>query len=45
MTDQFTQLKKKLWEDGKSAGNLPKDWIVIPVLDVIKMLESEEGVK
>jgi hypothetical protein len=45
MTDQFTQLKDKLWKEGKSASDLPKDWIVIPVLDVIKTLESEEGVK
>jgi hypothetical protein len=35
-------LKEKLWKEGKSASEFPKDWIVVPVLDVIKIMENEK---
>jgi hypothetical protein len=37
------EIKNKLWNQGRSSGELPKDWIVIPVLDVIKILEEENA--
>ena len=34
----MNKLKDKLWKQGKPASEYPKDWIVIPVLDVIEIL-------
>jgi len=34
------KIKDKLWKKVKPAGDYPKDWIVIPVLDVIEILNS-----
>jgi len=34
------ELKDKLWAEGKSAKIFPSDFIVIPVLDVIKLIED-----
>ena len=36
------ELKQKLWKNGKSAGDYPKDYIVIPVLDAIRIIERNE---
>ena len=36
------ETKDKLWKEGKSASEFPKDWIVIPVLDVIEIMENEK---
>jgi len=33
-------LKDKLWKKSKSAKDYPEDWLVIPVLDVIDILED-----
>ena len=35
------KIKDKLWKEGKSAKDYPKDWIVIPVLEVIEILNTE----
>jgi len=35
-------LKEKLWAKGRPAGELPKDWIVIPVLDAIELIEVSQ---
>ena len=34
------EIKDKLWKEGKSAKDYPKDWIVIPVLEVIEILNT-----
>ena len=48
ITKMDKELKNKLWEEGKSAKIFPSDFIVIPILDVIKILEepsSSEQIK
>ena len=34
------ELKKKLWEIGKYAHKYPEDWIVVPILDVIELIDE-----
>ena len=36
------KLKNKLWKSGKYAKNYPPEYIVIPVLEVLEMLEDKE---
>jgi hypothetical protein len=38
-------IKDKLWKNSKPANEYPKDWLVIPVLDVIELLKEETKVK
>jgi len=33
-------LKERIWEQSKPAQDFPKDWLVIPALDVIEMIEE-----
>ena len=33
-------IKDKIWAEAKSASEYPKDYLVIPALDVIKILET-----
>ena len=35
-----TKINEELWEKGEFAENYPKDWIVIPVLEVIEILNK-----
>ena len=35
------QLKEQIWKKSKSAKDYPKDWLVIPAIDVIEILEEE----
>ena len=35
------KIKDKLWENGKYANDYPQNYIVIPVLKVIEILEAE----
>jgi seryl-tRNA synthetase len=35
-------IKNKIWENAKPANEYPKDWLVIPVLDVIELLKEDE---
>lgn len=37
------QIKDKLWKESKPAGEYPKDFIVIPVLDAIELIEEGGG--
>jgi poly(3-hydroxyalkanoate) synthetase len=37
-------IKDKLWENAKPASEYPKDWLVIPVLDVIELLLKEDEI-
>lgn len=34
------QFEIDLWNKGKSASDYPKDWIVIPVQEVIELIEE-----
>ena len=36
------QIKEKLWRLSKHADEFPKDWIVIPTLDVIEIIENSQ---
>ena len=36
------QIKEKLWKESKHADEFPKDWIVIPTLDVIEIIENSQ---
>jgi len=35
------QLQEKLWKNSKPAEDYPKSWYVIPVMDVIDILNEE----
>ena len=37
-----TELKNKIWNMSRHAQELPKDWLVVPALKVIELLEKEE---
>jgi hypothetical protein len=39
------EIKELLWEKGKPASFYYKDWRVIPILEVIKILEQKEQEK
>ena len=41
-TKMNKELKSKLWKKSKPSGEYPKDWYVIPVLDVIELIEMEK---
>lgn len=36
------ELNKQLWNMSRPAVELPRDWLVIPTLDVIQLLKLEE---
>lgn len=36
------ELKNELWKKSKPAKEYPKDWLVIPTLDVIELLKGED---
>ena len=40
MTNYKQQLKEIIWKMSKPASEYPKDWLVVPALDVIKRLEE-----
>jgi len=36
-----TNLREKIWRDSKPAKDYPKDWIVIPALDVNELIKKK----
>lgn len=36
------KIKEQLWKQSKPAKEYPKDWIVIPVLEVIEIINKFE---
>ena len=34
------EIKEKIWKESKPADEYPKDYLVIPALDVIRILED-----
>ena len=40
-TERIKELEKRLWNKSKPAKEYPKDFYVIPTLEVIEMMEQE----
>jgi hypothetical protein len=36
------QLKKEIWRKVRPSGEFPQDWLVIPVLDLFKIIKDLE---
>jgi len=36
------KINNKLWNLARPAGELPKDWLVIPALDIIEQIKEEQ---
>lgn len=41
--DKLKTLKERLWEQSKPANEINVNWISIPTLDAIKLIEEELG--
>jgi len=39
--NKTNELEKRLWDKSRPASEYPKDFIVIPTLDAINMMEEE----